>query len=514
MTRTAPRVRFQNLSKRYPGVQALDDVTFAVQPACVHAIVGENGAGKSTLLRILAGATSAEQGFISLDGQPVQIRTARQAQTLGIATVYQEFNLAPELNVSENVFLGRWPRRAGGLICFRTMHARAQSIFESLGVRIAVQSRVAELSVAQQQMVEIARALSQQARVLALDEPSAVLTPHELGALFRSVRLMTSQGVSVLYISHRLDEIFDLADHVTVLRDGRHISTKPIANAARAALIHEMVGRPIEEEYPARTVTPGQVVLRVENLSSGRSFQDVSFEVRAGEVLGLTGLVGSGRSSLGRALSGALSCSQGIFSVGGCRGPFHSPRQARRAGVAFLPEDRKKQGLLLARPVRENISLCSLRQVSSGGVLRVSRERRLAGRRMEELNIRAPNMEVAARTLSGGNQQKVMFARSSDQACRLLILDEPARGVDVGAKVEIYGLINRMAARGTAVLMITSELPEAIGMADRIGVMCRGSLSGIVENAGRSVSQETILRLAVGESAQPKRAATCEVDPR
>ncbi len=495
----SPRIEFRGVSKRYPGVQALDNVSFAVAPGSVHAIVGENGAGKSTLMKVLAGATGADSGTICLDGEEVQIRNARHSQSLGIAVVHQEFNLAGDLSVAENVFLDRWPRGPLGLISFGKLRTRSQALFQSLGIEINVRRKVRDLVVAQQQMVEIARALSLQARVLVLDEPSAVLTPNELSALFETVRKLARQGVSVLYISHRLDEVFSLGDTVTVLRDGRHISTRPLPRTGRETLIQDMVGRPITEEFPRRDFAPGGIALRVEGLCSGRRFHDVSFDVRSGEVFAITGLVGSGRSSVGKALFGAVPVTSGRLLVGGSPARLTSPRRAQRAGVAYLPEDRKQQGLLLGRPMYENVTLAHLPDVSSRGFLRIGEERRISRRRIAELRIKAPTERVPVGTLSGGNQQKVMIARWLQRAYRVIVLDEPTRGVDVGAKVEIYGLINAMAKGGAAVLMITSELPEAIGMADRIGVMCHGRLAGVLDNRGHDVSQEGLLRLAVGE---------------
>lgn len=488
-------------------MQALDRVSFDVEPGRVHALVGENGAGKSTLAKILAGAELLGGGSIELDGKTETIRGARHAQALGIAMVYQEFNLVPHLSVSENVFLGRWPRsRWSHLIRFEQLHIRTQRLMDELELPVPVRTTVGSLSVAQQQMVEIAKALSLESRILILDEPSAVLTPHELEALFRLVRLLTQRGVSVIYISHRLDEIFELADDVTVLRDGRHVSTKPIADVDRDTLILETVGRSLARrqggllEFPHREDRRGKVVLRVEDLSVRNAFRNVSFDVREGEVFALTGLVGSGRTSVAKAIFGALTSTGGRVIVDDHRGPFASPRAAMRAGVAMLPEDRKREGLLMERPLRENITLAHREDVSAFGFLGVRRERRLVGDLMVQHDVRAAGTEVEAATLSGGNQQKVMLARWLQRPYRVIILDEPTRGVDIGAKVEIYQKLNRIVGRGTALVMISSELPEVIGMADRIGVMCEGRLMEILDNAGRNTSQDAIMRLAVGEA--------------
>lgn len=506
-----PRVQVTGLCKRYPGVQALEDVGLAIRPGEVHALVGENGAGKSTLVKILAGATPADAGEIRLDGRAVRFRGARDAWSAGIAVVYQEFNLAGDLSVAENVFLGRWPCRRLGLIDYDSLNIRSAAHFESLGVNFDVRSKVRALSVAHRQMVEIARALSLDAAMLVLDEPSAVLTPKEVATLFGVVRRLTARGVSVLYISHRLDEIFELCDRVTVLRDGRHVSTRAIGDANREWLIHEMVGRPIQEEFPPRASESGDVALRVEHLSATNRFQDVSFELRGGEVFALTGLVGSGRSSVGETLFGAVAKASGRVSVRGFDGLCKSPRQAKRRGIALLPEDRRRQGLLLERPVRENLSLANLGGVSSLGVLRAGREHLSANQWIHELRIKARGTEAEVSTLSGGNQQKVLMARWLQTACRVMILDEPTRGVDVGAKTEVYAIINDLARRGTAVLLITSELAEAVGMADRIGVMAGGRLTGILDNRNRDVTQEAILRLSVPQAPDSDRGQTAGI---
>ncbi len=500
MDRPAPRIRFDRISKSYAGVQALDRVSFDVAPGCVHALVGENGAGKSTLMKILAGAVRADEGTIEIDGGVALLQNARAAQRCGIAIVYQEFNLVPHLSVGENIHLGRWPSSGiAGLIRFRELNRQTRGLLQELQLPLSPDSPVSTLSVAQQQMVEIARALSLDARVLILDEPSAVLTPHELASLFSIVRKLVSRGVSVLYISHRLDEVFELADVVTVLRDGRHISTRPIAQVDRKQLIADCVGRPLEEEFPPRQVEYGQVVLRVDQLSHRHAFRNVSFEIHEGEILALTGLVGSGRSSVAHAIFGALRPVTGRLTVDDIAGPFRSPIAAKKAGVALLPEDRRRQGLLLARSVRENLTLAHRADAATLGLIHVSREREIACRRMTACSIKSAGTEFAAATLSGGNQQKLLLARWLDRPYRVMIFDEPTRGVDVGAKAEIYAMMNAIVAQGRAVLMISSDLPEAIGMADRIAVMCRGRLAGILDNRARDTTQEAILRLAMGE---------------
>lgn len=499
MTDAPPLLRFVGVGKSFPGVRALDGVSFDARAGEIHAIVGENGAGKSTLMKILSGVHQPDDGRVEIDGRPVRLGDARAAQRLGIAIVHQEFNLARHLSVAENVFLGRWPRRAmTGLIDFPVLRRRAGDLLTTLGIELDVSLPVEALSVARQQMVEIARALSLEARVLILDEPSAVLTPAELQSLFVLLRQLRARGVGILYISHRLEEIFDLADRVTVLRDGRHISTRPIADVTRDGLIREMVGRTLDEEFPPRASTPGDIVLRVSELTAPGRFEAVTFDVCAGEVFGLTGLVGSGRSSVMQAIFGACPVSCGSVAVGSSRGPFHSPRGAMAAGVAYLPEDRKRHGLLLDRPIRENVTLANLGAYTRGGLLNSSRERESVARHARRLRFREEALESAARTFSGGNQQKLLLARWLDRTCRVMLLDEPTRGVDIGAKVEIYTLINELAAQGLAIVIASSELPEVIGMCDRIGVLCRGRLAGVLDNARRDATQEQVMALAVG----------------
>lgn len=502
-------VRFDQITKQYPGALALDAVSFGVRPGEVHALVGENGAGKSTLIKVLAGAIRPDDGRIFLDGAAVELTSARHAQALGISVVYQELSLAPDLSVAENVFLGRWPSGRLGLLRRRDLNARAASLLHALGTDVRRDASVASLTIAQQQMVEIARALSLDARVLLLDEPSAVLTPLELRSLFAAIRRLTASGTSVIYISHRLDEVFELAKTVTVLRDGRHVSTRAIGDTSRDQLIREMVGRSIEEEFPRRKSSPGEIVLRVEGLSAPPRFADVSFTVRAGEVFGLGGLVGAGRTSVGRAIFGAVPNVRGRVTVGDQRGPFRSPSEAMRAGVAFLPEDRKRQGLLLHRAVQENITLAHLADLSRFGMLRRVDEHAHARKAISDLSIKTAGPRAEARTLSGGNQQKVIVARWLQRHYPVIILDEPTRGVDLGAKTEMYALVQRMVAEGAAVVLISSELPELLGLCDRVGAMRGGRLVGVLDNQNRDVTQEDLLRLAVSEEPRKPLPAGC-----
>jgi ribose transport system ATP-binding protein len=494
----APALRCRDLHKSFPGVTALGGVDLDLGAGSVHALVGENGAGKSTLVNILSGALQPDAGHIEVAGRRTLLRGPRHAQRLGIAVVHQEFNLVADLSVGENILLGRWPRRWAGLVDFTALDRQAQAALQALDLDLPLHAPVRGLPVAGQQMVEIAKALSLDARVLILDEPSAVLTQRELQALFRLVRRLAERGVAVMYISHRLEEILELADQVTVLRDGRRVSTRPVAGASRRQLIAEMVGREMGDEFPARRAAHGEVVLQVDRLSARGRFEQVSFDVRAGEVLGLAGLVGAGRTSLLQAMFGAIPVISGRVSAGGRRGPFRGPRQAMAAGLAYLPEDRKKAGLLLEQRLRDNITLAELRSCTRWGLLSPRFERTEARRLMADLGIKARGPDAAVRTLSGGNQQKVLLARWLRRPHRVMLLDEPTRGIDVGAKVEIYSLINRLAERGVAVVLASSELPEIIGMADRIAVLRGGRIMGTLDNRSRNVTQEQVMQLAAG----------------
>lgn len=449
------------------------------------------------MVNVLSGAVEPDAGMILFDGHPMPAGDVRKAMQCGISVVHQELHLVAELSVAENIFLGRWPSGSRG-VDFRRLREDAAAVLRRLAADLPLDARAGSLPIAKQQMVEIAKALSFDARLLILDEPSAVLTPHELESLFTLMRGLADAGVSMIYISHRLEEIFSIADTVTVLRDGRHISTSPVESATRHGLIADMVGRSIESEFPARESTIGPPLVEVERLSATGRFRDVSLNINEGEVVALTGLVGAGRSSVGKALFGAVRTTGGHVRVGHDVGPFRSPRQAKRAGVAMLPEDRKREGLLLERSIRENTSLADLRDVSRGGMLSFQQESTLARNRISELRIKCGGPEAAAVTLSGGNQQKVLLGRWMSSRYTFFILDEPTRGVDVGAKFEIYTLINRLADLGKAVLMITSELPEAIGMADRIAVMHEGRIAGLLDNSDRNTTQESIMELASG----------------
>ncbi|WP_433252351.1 sugar ABC transporter ATP-binding protein [Streptosporangium sp. CA-135522] len=488
-------LRVEGLRKGFPGVVALDGVDFNLRAGEVHVLLGENGAGKSTLIKMLSGAYHPDAGRILVDGAPVEIRTAGDAQRLGIATIYQEFNLVPQLTVGENLALGRPPRRFGFVDTGR-MHEQARGLLRRVGIDVDPRTLVARLGIARMQMVEIAKALGLNARVLIMDEPTAVLTTTEVERLFAIVRQLRDQGVAIVFITHHLEEIPQIGDRVTVLRDGRSVAEVP-ATTSEDELVRLMVGRPIDQQYPREPAAPGSPLLQVRGLRREGEFADVSFEVRAGEVVGLAGLVGAGRTEVARAIFGADSYDAGEVLVNGrplARGDVHA---AMEAGLGLVPEDRKGQGLVLGADVGENLGLVTLRRASRGGFVDRSGQRKAAAEVARQLGVRMSGLGQEVRTLSGGNQQKIVIGKWLLAKASVLILDEPTRGVDVGAKVEIYQLINSLTASGHAVLMISSDLPEILGMSDRVLVMARGRLVG--ELAAGEATQDSVMALAVTE---------------
>ncbi|MBM3457384.1 MAG: sugar ABC transporter ATP-binding protein [Armatimonadetes bacterium] len=487
----------RGISKRYPGVVALHEVSFSLRPGEVHALVGENGAGKSTLMKILAGAEHKDAGEIRLEGQPVQIQGPHDALERGINIIYQEFNLVPHLSAAENIYLGREPAaRLPGFIDFRKLYGDAQAVMDSLGVRVDVRAEVSQLSVAQQQMVEIAKATSRNSKVIAMDEPSATLTDHELQNLFDLIRSLKATGVGIIYISHRLEEIFEICDRVTVLRDGEWVATKPVSETDRDDIIRMMVGRELRESIPKRPAPVGETLLEVQGLTRRGVFQEIGFRVHAGEIVGIGGLVGAGRTEVARAIFGADPLDRGEIRLEGKPVRIRSPRDAIRLGIGLVPEDRKSLGLILNMVVRENTTLANLDVLSRLGFVDRRREREVSEQYVRDLRVRTPGIEQEVRNLSGGNQQKVVLAKWLFTRSRLLIFDEPTRGIDVGSKVEIYELMNELVARGAAILMISSELPELLGMSDRILVMHEGQIAG--ELAREDATQEKVMHLATG----------------
>jgi ribose transport system ATP-binding protein len=487
----------KGISKRYPGVVALDNVHFEVLPGEVHALVGENGAGKSTLMKILAGAVAGDTGEILVNGSPVPIHTPQDAMERGINIIYQEFNLVPHLSAAENIYLGREPSAAiPGFINFKRLYADAQAVMDSLGVPVDVRTEVSRLSMAQQQMVEIAKATSRNSIIIAMDEPSATLTDHELRNLFELIRTLRSKGVGIIYISHRMEEIFDICDRVTVFRDGRFVGTKQIEETGRDEIIRMMVGRELKESIPKRPSPRGEPLLEVRGLTRKGVFEDISFTAYRGEVLGIGGLVGAGRTEVARAIFGADPVDAGRMLVNGKEVRPRSPREAIALGIGLVPEDRKSLGLILNMVVRENTTLANLDLLTMLGFVSGRREREVAEKYTRDLRIRTPSIEQEVRNLSGGNQQKVVLAKWLFTQSQLLIFDEPTRGIDVGSKVEIYELMNELAASGAAMIMISSELPELLGMSDRILVMHEGRLAG--ELSREAATQEKVMQLATG----------------
>lgn len=481
----------KNITKEFPGVKALDDVTINIERGTIHGLVGENGAGKSTLIKVLAGIYQPNKGEIILDGKPCRFNSPIEARRAGISVVHQEIKLAEPLSVAENMFLGNVQLK-NGLVDWKGMRRRAREIVEDLGMDIDINAQVSSLTVAKKQIVEIMHAINNNSRILIMDEPSAVLTDRELEVMFRIVKQLCDEGITIIYISHRLDEIFGLCSNVSVLRDGRHIDTIPVASVDRQGLINMMVGREMGQEYPKEAGNVGGTILEVKNLSRG-ILQDISFEVKSGEVFGISGLVGAGRTELARAILGIDKPESGEVYVRGKKVHYRTFADAIRDGLGLIPEDRKLQGLVQIMSVKRNTTLVNMKRVLRAGVISSSLEEKLSKEYADKLHVVTPSMETEVQYLSGGNQQKVVIAKWLFQNSEILFLDEPTRGIDVGAKVEIYRLINRMAKEGKTIIMISSEMPELLGMCDRIMVMHEGYKMGELNAA--EATQEKIMAL-------------------
>lgn len=490
-----------SITKSFGAVQALRGVSFELRPGEVHALVGENGAGKSTLIKSITGAHQPDSGTIQLFGQMVRHKDPGAARKLGIAAVYQQPMLFSELTVAENIALGvegnapwqriRWPER----------RRRASGLLGRVGADISPDAYVRQLTMPEQQLVEIARALGANARILILDEPTASLSDREVENLFRVIGQLRAQGVGIIYISHRLEELFQIADRVTVLRDGALVGTRPMSEVDRPELIRMMVGREVSAVFPKVEATLGETVLEARGLCCRLSgVRQVSFSIRAGEILGLAGLVGAGRTELARVLFGLTPADAGWILLRGQSVSITTPGQAVRLGIGYVPEDRRRHGVILEMPVAANATLAILRQIATGGWIRFQREQNIAQSFVERFGIKTPSLQAPAGNLSGGNQQKVALARWLATEPKVLILDEPTQGVDVGAKAEIHGLMGQLAQRGLAVLMISSELPEILGMSDRIAVMHAGTIAGILDRS--EATQERILEMALGHAAE------------
>jgi len=504
----APVLEMRGVRKTFPGVVALDDVDLTLHAGDVHMLLGENGAGKSTLMKILSGAYRKDAGEIRIDGQPVDIGSPRDALALGIRVIYQELNLVPQLSVAENIFLGAMPTRWTGVVDWRALDDRASHVLADLGLDVAAlgpRTRVARLGMAQRQMVEIAKALVstsaagspavQGLRVLVMDEPTSSLTSREVTQLFALIERLTARGVAIVYITHRLDEVFRIGRRVTVLRDGRHVMTRLLSEVTVPELVRLMANRDLSEQFPKVRAARGPELLRVEHVSRGTTLSDISLSLHAGEVLGIAGLVGAGRTELARVIAGADRCETGRLLVDGGEVRLRGPADAIARGIGLLPEDRKAQGLVPGLTVVRNVALPHGTRLARLGVLTRQCEAALAGPIADELRVKSTATQ-AVRLLSGGNQQKVVLGKWLAGDVRIFIFDEPTRGIDVGAKVEIYHLMNRLTARGAGIIMISSELPELLGMSDRILVMHRGRIRAEIDAA--DATEERVLRAALG----------------
>jgi rhamnose transport system ATP-binding protein len=492
---TPPRAELRGISKRFAATQALDDVSLDLLPREVHALVGENGAGKSTLVKILAGVYQPDSGTIWLDGEPIQIPGPSQSRALGIAVVHQEPRLFPDLTVAENVFIGHAPSGRLGTIDWRATRRAAEALFRELEVHFDVGAPVRGLSMADQQLIEIAKSLSVEARVLILDEPTASLSAHEVERLFTIVRRLRDRGVSILFVSHRLDEVFDLCDRATVFRDGRHVITTATSQLTTADLVRHMVGRTVSL-FPKIETPVGDVLLEVKDLTRVGVFRDVGFSVRAGEIVGFAGLVGAGRTEIARVLFGIDRRDGGEIRLGGTAVEFPSPSAAMHAGIAYLPEDRHQEGLVLDFSIAQNVTLPILPRLFRRFLIRTDTERRVARDYTEQFNVRMTGVDQLVEALSGGNQQKVVLAKWLASKPRVLILDEPTRGIDIGAKVEVHRIISELAASGLGIILISSDLPEVLAMSDRILVLHEGRITAEIPRA--RATEERVMFAATG----------------
>ncbi len=490
-------VRMEGIDKRFPGVHALDQCDFEFRAGEVHALVGENGAGKSTLMKILGGIYSKDEGHVYLEGQEVEIVNVRQAQDLGISMIHQELNLMPHLTIAQNIFIGREPRaKFSFMVDDKTTNQQAELLFEKLSLQLDPNTKVADLTVAKQQMVEIAKALSFNSKILIMDEPTAALTDTEIDDLFSIIKQLRQEGVGVVHISHRLEELKLIADRITVMRDGRMIDTMLTEEANIDKIINLMVGRTIFESAPEIPENPSEeVVLEVRNLNRGKFLQDVSFDLKKGEILGFAGLMGAGRTEAARAIFGADRLDSGEIYIKGQQVQIHKPKDAVVYGIGYLSEDRKRYGLTLGMDVQDNIAMASMKNFLRWlTFVDFKKEASVAGEMVGALNIKTPSLEQKVNYLSGGNQQKVVIGKWLTADTDILIFDEPTRGIDVGAKSEIYKLLNDLAKAGKSIIMISSELPEILRMSHRVVVMCEGRVTGILD--ANNLTQESIMTYA------------------
>ena len=490
------RIEMRGIDKSFGSNQVLKQAGFTLESGEVHALMGENGAGKSTLMKILTGVYTKDAGTVLVDGKEVNYKNPQEAEKAGIVFIYQELNVMFDLTVEENLFMGKEIHGKLGICDRKAMQKKAREALNTLGVDISPKTVMSELSVGQQQMVEICKALMADAKVIIMDEPTAALTQSETVALFKVIESLRKKGVSMVYISHRMEEIFELCDRITVLRDGSYIGMKNIPETNMNEIVKMMIGREIGERYPSRDVKIGKEVLKVKGLTRKGTFHDVSFSVRAGEVLGVSGLMGAGRTEIMQAIFGNLSYESGSIEIDGKEVKISNPRQAMEQGIGFITEDRKTEGLMLDKSIRENISLCNLGRISKSSVISKEAEKNMVAEAIKDLHIKCFGPYHECNNLSGGNQQKVVLAKWILTNPKILILDEPTRGVDIGAKKEISSIINKLAAQGVAIIMVSSELPEVLGMSDNIMVVREGEVRGIISY--EEANQERVMTLATG----------------
>lgn len=487
-------LEMKNMFKAYPGVVALDDVSFNLKPGEVHALVGENGAGKSTLIKVLSGAVIPDGGEIVIKGNSYKAMTPKLSRKMGVEIIYQELNLIPYLTVSENIFLGK-ELLNGIFIDSKKMDEVTLKLLNSLGIEMDTRTRVKDLSVAYQQLVEVSKAVAQNVKVLVMDEPTAPLSKKEVLILFKLIRKLKEQGVSIIYISHRLEEIFEICDRVTVMRDGHYIDTMNVSDTNRKKLISLMVGRELADQYPKPKCEPNGIVMSVQGLGN-KSIKSITFDLKKGEILGIAGLVGAGRTEMARAIFGADSVTKGRIIIDGKEVKIGSPQDAIKNGIGLIPEDRKNQGLILGMSIKENTTLASLKNIIKYKLISSKKEKQVVDKYMTELSVKTPSIDKKVKLLSGGNQQKVVLAKWLSTKSKILIFDEPTRGIDVMAKHEIYELMRNLTSKGISIIMISSEMPELLGMSDRILVMHNGEIKGCFSS--EDISQELILDVASG----------------
>ena len=487
-------LELRNVSKAFPGVRALNNVSFNLKKGEIHSLVGENGAGKSTLLKILAGAYKKDEGTINLEGKEVEMTNPKHALDLGISVIYQEFNLIPNLSIAENIFMGKAPCKNYGFINFQKLYQEADFFLKKIGMKKSAKTCVSELSVAEQQMVEIAKALSLSAKIIVMDEPTSALTESEKKTLFKIIRELKEKEVSIIFISHIIEEVLEISDRITVLRDGEYVDTVNAKDTNPRKIVQMMVGRELKDFYPKKEVKKGNIILEVKNLTKKSKYKDISFQLHEGEVLGFAGLVGAGRAQVMRGIFGIEAPDSGEIYIKGNKVITHSLFETIRMKMGFVPEDRREEGLILNRSVKDNINITKLTGMNFHGFVRQKEEEEIANKYCKNLNIRTPNTRQIAKNLSGGNQQKIVIAKWLAINPQILILDDPTRGIDVGAKKEIYSLINNLAKDKMGIILISSELPEIINISDRILVMREGKIKG--ELTRKEASQEKIMQIA------------------